>query len=115
MLPSGTQALFTNRVAWAITHMTPAGLLARPAYSRSTEETLRPECFRWRLSLTTCCERADFFRYESPEETLTCGLVSSGVVPQYIPPSLGRADSNPLVSIHEPGELDQTFLGIDPA
>ena len=25
MLPSGTQALFTNRVAWAITHMTQAG------------------------------------------------------------------------------------------
>ena len=27
MLPSGKQALFTNRVAWAITHMAQAGLL----------------------------------------------------------------------------------------
>ena len=34
MLPSGTQALFTNRVAWAITHMTQAGLLARPERGR---------------------------------------------------------------------------------
>ena len=34
MLPSGTQALFTNRVAWAITHMTQAGLLVRPERGR---------------------------------------------------------------------------------
>src|SRR6516165_6877535 len=34
MLPSGTQALFTNRVAWAITHMTQAGLLDRPERGR---------------------------------------------------------------------------------
>ena len=34
MLPSGTQALFTNRVAWAITHMTQAGLLSRPERGR---------------------------------------------------------------------------------
>jgi restriction system protein len=34
MLPSGTQALFTNRVAWAITHMTQAGLLTRPERGR---------------------------------------------------------------------------------
>ncbi len=34
MLPSGKQALFTNRVAWAITHMSQAGLLARPERGR---------------------------------------------------------------------------------
>lgn len=34
MLPSGTQALFTNRVAWAITHMSQAGLLTRPERGR---------------------------------------------------------------------------------
>lgn len=34
MLPSGTQALFTNRVAWAITHTTQAGLLVRPERGR---------------------------------------------------------------------------------
>ena len=34
MLPSGTQALFTNRVAWAISHMTHAGLLVRPERGR---------------------------------------------------------------------------------
>lgn len=34
MLPSGTQQLFTNRVAWAITHMSQAGLLARPQRGR---------------------------------------------------------------------------------
>ena len=34
MLPSGTQALFTNRVAWAVTHMTQAGLLTRPERGR---------------------------------------------------------------------------------
>ncbi len=34
MLPSGTQTLFTNRVAWAITHMTQAGLLTRPERGR---------------------------------------------------------------------------------
>ena len=34
MLPSGTQALFANRVAWAITHMSQAGLLARPERGR---------------------------------------------------------------------------------
>src|SRR5258708_32636463 len=30
MLPSGRQALFANRVAWAVTHMAQAGLLDRP-------------------------------------------------------------------------------------
>jgi len=34
MLPSGKQALFTNRVAWAITHMAQAGLLTRPERGR---------------------------------------------------------------------------------
>jgi restriction system protein len=34
MLPSGTQALFTNRVAWAVTHMTQAGSLTRPERGR---------------------------------------------------------------------------------
>ncbi len=34
MLPSGTQGLFTNRVAWAITHMAKAGLLDRPQRGR---------------------------------------------------------------------------------
>lgn len=34
MLPSGKQALFTNRVAWAITHMSQAGLLDRPERGR---------------------------------------------------------------------------------
>lgn len=34
MLPSGKQALFTNRVAWAITHMAQAGLLTRPQRGR---------------------------------------------------------------------------------
>ena len=34
MLPSGKQALFTNRVAWAITHMSQAGLLVRPERGR---------------------------------------------------------------------------------
>lgn len=34
MLPSGKQALFTNRVAWAITHMSQAGLLSRPERGR---------------------------------------------------------------------------------
>ena len=34
MLPSGKQALYTNRVAWAITHMTQAGLLNRPERGR---------------------------------------------------------------------------------
>jgi restriction system protein len=34
MLPSGRQALFTNRVAWAITHMSQAGLLTRPERGR---------------------------------------------------------------------------------
>jgi hypothetical protein len=34
MLPSGKQALFTNRVAWAITHMSQAGLLTRPGRGR---------------------------------------------------------------------------------
>jgi restriction system protein len=31
MLPSGGQSLFSNRVAWAVTHLAQAGLLARPA------------------------------------------------------------------------------------
>jgi restriction system protein len=31
LLPSGGQSLFSNRVAWAVTHMAQAGLLARPA------------------------------------------------------------------------------------
>lgn len=31
LLPSGTQPLFANRVAWAVTHMAQAGLLSRPA------------------------------------------------------------------------------------
>ena len=34
MLPSGAQALFTNRVAWAVTHLTQAGLLTRPERGR---------------------------------------------------------------------------------
>lgn len=34
MLPSGKQELFTNRVAWAITHMSQAGLLDRPQRGR---------------------------------------------------------------------------------
>jgi restriction system protein len=34
MLPTGKQALFTNRVAWAITHMSQAGLLNRPERGR---------------------------------------------------------------------------------
>ena len=34
MIPSGRQELFTNRVAWALTHMTQAGLLARPQRGR---------------------------------------------------------------------------------
>jgi len=34
MLPSGKQKLFTNRVAWAITHMAQAGLLTRPERGR---------------------------------------------------------------------------------
>ncbi len=34
MLPSGKQALFTNTVAWAITHMSQAGLLTRPERGR---------------------------------------------------------------------------------
>jgi restriction system protein len=31
LLPSGTQPVFTNRVAWAVTHLAQAGLLDRPA------------------------------------------------------------------------------------
>lgn len=31
MIPSGGQSLFSNRVAWAVTHLAQAGLLARPA------------------------------------------------------------------------------------
>lgn len=34
MIPSGKQELFTNRVAWALTHMSQAGLLARPQRGR---------------------------------------------------------------------------------
>jgi restriction system protein len=34
MLPSGTQELFTNRVAWALSHMAQAGLLNRPERGR---------------------------------------------------------------------------------
>lgn len=34
MLPSGKQARYTNRVAWAITHLTQAGLLNRPERGR---------------------------------------------------------------------------------
>ena len=34
MLPSGKQKLFTNRVAWAITHMAQDGLLTRPERGR---------------------------------------------------------------------------------
>jgi restriction system protein len=34
MLPSGGQELYTNRVAWAITHMSQAGLLTRPERGR---------------------------------------------------------------------------------
>ena len=34
MLPSGKQPLYTNRVAWAITHMSQAGLLIRPERGR---------------------------------------------------------------------------------
>lgn len=34
LIPSGRQELFTNRVAWALTHMTQAGLLARPQRGR---------------------------------------------------------------------------------
>jgi restriction system protein len=31
LLPSGSQRLFSNRVAWAVTHLAQAGLLERPA------------------------------------------------------------------------------------
>jgi restriction system protein len=31
LLPSGSQPLFTNRVAWAVTHLAQAGLLERPS------------------------------------------------------------------------------------
>jgi restriction system protein len=31
LLPSGSQPLFSNRVAWAVTHLAQAGLLDRPA------------------------------------------------------------------------------------
>lgn len=31
MIPSGTAPLYSNRVAWAVTHMAQAGLLTRPA------------------------------------------------------------------------------------
>ncbi len=31
LLPSGSQPLFTNRVAWAVTHLAQAGLLDRPS------------------------------------------------------------------------------------
>ena len=31
LLPSGSQPLFANRVAWAVTHLAQAGLLDRPA------------------------------------------------------------------------------------
>lgn len=34
LLPSGKQALFTNRVGWAITHLSQAGLLSRPQRGR---------------------------------------------------------------------------------
>src|SRR5712672_4574108 len=34
MLPSGNQAIFANRVAWAITHMAQAGLILRPERGR---------------------------------------------------------------------------------
>jgi restriction system protein len=34
MLPSGTQALFTNRVGWALTHLAQAGLVNRPQRGR---------------------------------------------------------------------------------
>ena len=34
MIPSGKQELFTNRVAWALTHMAQAGLLVRPQRGR---------------------------------------------------------------------------------
>ena len=31
LIPSGRQSLFTNRVAWAVTHMRKAALLQNPA------------------------------------------------------------------------------------
>lgn len=34
MLPSGTQEVFTNRVAWAVTHLAQAGLVVRPERGR---------------------------------------------------------------------------------
>jgi restriction system protein len=34
MIPSGRQELFTNRVAWALTHMAQAGLPTRPQRGR---------------------------------------------------------------------------------
>jgi restriction system protein len=34
VLPSGNQAIFANRVAWAITHMSQAGLILRPERGR---------------------------------------------------------------------------------
>src|SRR5246127_5564773 len=34
MLPSGNQAIFANRVAWAITHMAQAELILRPERGR---------------------------------------------------------------------------------
>lgn len=43
MLPSGRQSVFANRMAWAVTHMAQAGLLARPArgVTQITERGIR--------------------------------------------------------------------------
>jgi len=36
LLPSGKQTTYSNRVAWALTHMGKAGLVSRPARARYT-------------------------------------------------------------------------------
>jgi Mrr N-terminal domain len=53
LLPSGSQPLFTNRVAWAVTHLAQAGLLDRPARG-VTEVTARGQ-----EVLAQCPDRVD--------------------------------------------------------
>lgn len=53
LLPSGSQPLFTNRVAWAVTHLAQAGLLDRPARG-VTEITARGK-----EVLAQCPDRVD--------------------------------------------------------
>jgi hypothetical protein len=54
LLPSGSQPLFTNRVAWAVTHLAQAGLLDRPARG-VTQITVRGQ-----EVLGQCPDRVDF-------------------------------------------------------